>query len=337
MDIFEAIKNNDIIAIDDLLEKGVDINDDEKTRWGKFTGILNTPLMHAIDLGNINIVKHLIDKGADINQHLDKDGPCQSSLRSAIRKDNIDIATLLINNGFNLNDTDIFDLFIETHNAKIFDILFTECNKLSIEIDLNRLLFFKNHYNAPDMIKKLVACGADINTIEHKRTVLINAIEKNNIELLLTVIDLGADINLVVNNLTPLMTSVKLSNKQATEILINAGVYVDFRSAEGESALSIASEYENIIQLVLLKPELMSHADEDGITMLMTACQDKDEETILFLYEKGANFHFKNNEGKSALDILKRKKQLPDRLKSILEKLSLTSIVDDVEYNSLGL
>lgn len=59
-----------------------------------------TPLMLAVKNNNIEVVKLLISKGADVNA-IDEFG--RSALFFAVSKDNIAIAKILINNGADVN------------------------------------------------------------------------------------------------------------------------------------------------------------------------------------------------------------------------------------------
>jgi|GEM_PF-5183338 len=60
-DLFGVVKNGFCMAIPILAEKGVDINQREKRRWG------NTPLISAIKKRNLAMVEQLIRFGANIN------------------------------------------------------------------------------------------------------------------------------------------------------------------------------------------------------------------------------------------------------------------------------
>ena len=60
----------------------------------------NTPLMLAVNNNNIEVVKLLISKGADVNAIDEFD---RSALFFAVSNDNIGIAKVLINNGADVN------------------------------------------------------------------------------------------------------------------------------------------------------------------------------------------------------------------------------------------
>ncbi|XP_031631526.1 serine protease persephone-like isoform X2 [Contarinia nasturtii] len=83
-------------AIKDKLEHGANINAvDEETK--------RTPLHQAINGGNIEAIKYLIDNGADVYA---EDNLLQSMLHIAAQKGNIDVIRYLIDNGANVTAED---------------------------------------------------------------------------------------------------------------------------------------------------------------------------------------------------------------------------------------
>lgn len=87
------IKNNIIKIINILCENGVDINSESL----KFSNLGVTPLKSAIVLNDLELVKSLIDIGADVNKE-DKLDP-YSPLMRAFEHSNLDIIKEIINSG----------------------------------------------------------------------------------------------------------------------------------------------------------------------------------------------------------------------------------------------
>ena len=86
----EAVEKGSIGAITKLLDKGVDINEqDEDYRW--------TALMHASFYGDIKIVRLLIDRGADVNKQVPEYG--FTALMKAAEEGNNEVVKLLIEKG----------------------------------------------------------------------------------------------------------------------------------------------------------------------------------------------------------------------------------------------
>ncbi len=91
----EAVKNDDNVKVQSLLDKGVSPN--LKTDDGK------TILMLAAYLGHSDVAESLIKKGADVNAK-DKDG--KTPLMYAAEKGNIEMAKLLLEKGADINAVD---------------------------------------------------------------------------------------------------------------------------------------------------------------------------------------------------------------------------------------
>lgn len=109
-----AIKKQKPAIVDQLLRFGADPN--------QLTG-RKTPLVHAIQVNNLPIIKRLIEAGADVN-HLDPDG--FSPIFYTLRSTNLPIAKMLIEAGAQLlvpdkngkKFIDRVDIYAETDYAK---------------------------------------------------------------------------------------------------------------------------------------------------------------------------------------------------------------------------
>jgi len=96
--LFEAISNGDINSIKLLVEKGVDVNCVDDC-FGA------TPLMMACtDGNNVEIVKYLVQNGADVNKRCYGDTP----LETAFQAGEWGIVVELTNIGANLEDIDYY-------------------------------------------------------------------------------------------------------------------------------------------------------------------------------------------------------------------------------------
>lgn len=128
-EIENLIISNDLKSINDLVEKGLDINITFKRKA--------TLLHFAADYGKYDIVKYLIEKGADLNvQDKDKNTP----LVLAIYGKYISVAELLIHHKADLN-------IVGLHG----------------ETPLRRTIGIGGYGRQFDLLKLLVENGADIN------------------------------------------------------------------------------------------------------------------------------------------------------------------------------
>ena len=155
---FNAIKNNDIEKIKNIVESEVPIVD---------TKCINEALKVALEKENWEIVKYLIEHGADVNTKIEtKDGynrNRKTALMIASKKENLELVKYLIEHGAsNINEALI--------NASMSGNL--------------------------EIVKYLVEEGADVNTeienIYYGKTALMIASKKENWEIVKYLIEKGA-------------------------------------------------------------------------------------------------------------------------------------------------
>jgi len=176
-----------------LIKQGADINK---------VGHSGSPIMKAIEIGNINIINYLINSGVDVN-HYDIEYEC-SPLSWAIKMKNEIVIKCLIKCGANVNRPYIdgitplmyaIDMFVKTSDEDyedIYDYGFSYINIRKKEYERKEL------QKKEDIVKYLIECGADVNDIDlNGGTALIHAIntEDSNIKIVKYLIDHKADIN----------------------------------------------------------------------------------------------------------------------------------------------
>ena len=90
--LITAVKKGDVQAVADLIEKNP-----------KYSGTkyLNHAIFEAVDVGNVNIVKLLLEKGADVNLQVGDDDA--TLLYIATEKGRKNIVQLLLENGANVD------------------------------------------------------------------------------------------------------------------------------------------------------------------------------------------------------------------------------------------
>lgn len=91
-------------------------------------------------------------------------------------------------------------------------------------------------------------------------------------------------------------------------------------------------ENHNLPLMNILRPNFASHQDINGATLLIKACQDKNEKIVFHSLETApkeyANFFYEDKNGESAYKVLKRKRSLPKGLQALKEKLILDQPMD---------
>lgn len=213
-------------------------------------------------------------------------------------------------------------------------------------------------------VKKLLSKTTNINTINKDNSSVLMDVTMNNDDVILSLlIKRGANLNIRhYNGETALMAAAFMGYGKIVELLINNGADLNIKNDAGESAifsavnnreqdivnillkagadiditnyakrtvLDVALQNDDFISIVMLDKNSLNKQDKKGNSLLMRACQLKEEKSVMFLFNSGADYNLKNNDGYSALDILEKHWNLPDVLQSLKEKLILDQLLED--------
>lgn len=160
-----------------------------------------------------------------------------------------------------------------------------------------------------DCIKLLIEKGADVNTGDKNGTTpLYYAVLKKSkeeskviIELLL---DKRADIN-KKNNIghNPLLDTLSKQNYEMAEFLITKGADVNVVSGYGDSTIMLTGENINLIKLLIDKGANINIVNNSKDAAIHYATRAWSLKILNLLLEKGADVSLKNQDGETALKI----------------------------------
>lgn len=269
----------------------------------------NQEFFLACKYGNDTLVEQLINDGIDINLQ-NKYG--QTALLLALEEEQLSLAEMLINKGANVN--------IATNDGITALMLAAYCGKLEI-------------------ITNLINKGADVDVIDkHRDSSLSWAALGGSQSTIKYLIKKSAHIDGVdENGETILLREARFCHTYIVDIFIENGADTNAKDQYGFTVLDRSLGDKSYISSKLLTPNYLNAQDENGKTSLMRACEGKNEDNIIFLYEKGADFNIKSNNGDTALDILINHDELSDTLKAFTEKLLLQYSIDADQTGSPGL
>ena len=97
-----------------------------------------------------------------------------------------------------------------------------------------------------DTVKLLVERGADVNKVPHygcmrEATMLINAAERGNAQVVATLVEAGARVNVETSTgWTALMVAASRGHVDCVRALVTSGADLDVRNAQGQTALALA-------------------------------------------------------------------------------------------------
>ena len=270
-------KYDSILAVDDYLDydNGAREPDELKT----------TPLILAVQNGNLECVKILLKYKAEIEERGDYIGgyyPCCTPLFVAAANGDVDILSFLVKSGADVNarsgdvDEQLTPLMIACKNGK-----------------LNAVLY-------------LIDEGAEVNLEDFSGYTVLHyaATFSNNNFALSCLIASGANVNaLTNNNRTPLMLACESGN--LVNCLLQKGANVDFQDNDGQAALyhAIGSEcncFENLSSLIRYGADVNT-SDALKCTPLMMASLICDVKEVTLLIEHGAKVDLQDEDGDTAL------------------------------------
>lgn len=267
-----------------LLRKGADIN--HKTPAG------NTPLFEAVQSGDMNRVRFLIEKHPEIDQ---KAGPLgQTALHQAITMNNKEIIELLMEECPDLSakqdheNKSTLQLAVEAQNLELVQEL--------MKSDISPDEFCDSQYGSPlfhavaqnnkEMIKTLIDYGAtvDIRRPSDGRTPLWLAAGVNHIDAALALLERGANVCDTTDDInqhaTPVWRAAECGHAQMIQLLVehDADIHQPFGGALDYSALHIAAHNghtEAIKMLISLgaNPNSMDREDNTPLVALLKGTQ----------------------------------------------------------------
>lgn len=223
----EAVKNENLADVKDLINKGADINDVSRNR--------NTALILAIENENIEIVKYLVENGADINNE-DHKSPLFFATRNKCRniegylREQMDINVQLRQAGVTGNLSELKILIQK--GADIYAKGYAEYTVLELAALYGNL----------NIVKYLVENGVDINAKDTDAGVLIAAVCDGSMDLVKYLIDNGAEINAITSKhgWTALMQAADSGHLDIAKYLVENGADINIKNINDDLAWMVA-------------------------------------------------------------------------------------------------
>jgi ankyrin repeat protein len=133
---------------------------------------------------------------------------------------------------------------------------------------------------------------------------LITAIQKNNIDLIRTLIN-NDNVNLHKNGTTPLHHASSIGNTEVVKLLIEKGADINVKNNFGSTPLHYASNEGNteVVKLLIDNGADINVKDRADTTPLHKASFKGHTEVVNLLIENGADIHVKDNSGDTPLKV----------------------------------
>jgi len=211
-----------------------------------------TPLCHAVTSGKMELIKLLVEAGADVNTG--KWPPlCQ-----AVDENNMEIVQMLVEAGADVNAG--------------------KWPPLCQAVDENNMA----------IAEYLIAHGANVNAPEGWTALKEAPYIDNNVEMVELLITKGADVN--AGPYTPLHAAVKKDRSDIVELLIAKGANVNAKDKSGMTPLgyTLAQNRKDNAELLLASGADFASKDENGLEVLHYAAVNGFQEIAKLCLAKGA-------------------------------------------------
>jgi ankyrin repeat protein/beta-lactamase regulating signal transducer with metallopeptidase domain len=239
-------------------------------------GKVSKSLVEAAMDGDLNEVIRLIANGTNVNAISESYADVKyTPLMAAANRGHADVVKVLLENGAEVNATD-FQGWTALYYA--FWIFPDEDNE-------------ENHRERAELVKALIASGADVNKQCQGISPLINAISTGTPRLgsIEALLDAGANIHFKDNRgLTPLYWAAFTGNKDVLDLILERGDYSD------TIHLSACREDLTRVQTFLEEGMDVNTKDEFGCTPLHWAVLGESSDVAKLLISKGADVNAKD-------------------------------------------
>lgn len=163
-----------------------------------------------------------------------------------------------------------------------------------------------------------------------KDTALLTFVRRGDIADVKTSIGAGANVNYVTRQgYTPLYESVGTGNQQIVKILLDARAVIDVPGDEYNGPPLVWAAAKGDVKTMKLLLEKggninIKHEKDTSDTALHKASENKKNDAILFLIDKGADLKVTNKYGQTAMDVMAKKYIEPHDKDIVRWKKSLT-------------
>ncbi|XP_034251058.1 ankyrin repeat domain-containing protein 17 isoform X2 [Thrips palmi] len=230
-----------------------------------------TPLMEAASAGHVDIVKLLINHGADVNA---QSSSGNTPLMYGCAGGYSEVVKVMLEAGANVED----------HNENGHTPLMEAASAGKVAV-----------------AKVLLDHGAGINTHsnEFKESALTLACYKGHLDMVRFLLEEGADQEHKTDEMhTALMEASMDGHVEVAKLLLDSGAQVNMPTDSFESPLTLAAcgGHVDLAMLLIERGANIEEVNDEGYTPLMEAAREGHEEMVALLLSQGANINAQTEE-----------------------------------------
>ncbi len=315
--LFEAILNNNLKAVEQLIVEGVNLEDINENG--------HSALFIAVQHGNVEIVELLLEKGADIHQEPEGKTILMKAIGSRNAKEMIE---LLLKKGAPINTRTVLNesalsFAVQYGDVEIVELLLEKGADIHQSLEgITILMKAIGSRNAKEMIEFLLKKGADINAKgPFGESVLSAAVQYGDTKIVKLLLERGAEIN----HVEVLRGAAQYGHTEIMKLLLEKGANVNAVNLLGLTPLMLAAQYGHteIVKLLLENGVNVKAPKFSEQTALMLAAQYRHTEIVKLLLENGANVCENNSRGQTALDLV-----FSPEIRELLEKAKVLTLIE---------
>ncbi|XP_046565551.1 putative ankyrin repeat protein RF_0381, partial [Haliotis rubra] len=278
------------LAVKNVLDKGVDVNEDQGSRR-------EHPLYIAIEKGHVEVVKLLVNRGCYVDN--------QKGLRCAVVSLNVDMVLFFLNRRVKVDGT-VVCIACEAGELNIVEMLFEKGATVNMVSYGEDTPLHSACEGNPTVVAYLLKKGASVNQASNRTgdTPLHKAAGCGSTKCADVLLKAGADVN--VQNITGDTALHKAAGGESTEcvdVLLKAGADVNVQNNTGDTALHKAAggESTECVDVLLKAGADVNVQNNTGDTPLHEAAGEGSTESVDVLLKAGADVNVQNNTGDTPL------------------------------------
>ena len=299
-----AAQRGNLDAVKKLVDAGADVNMRETERHNRG----RTPLHYAAGGKYYNskgahlaVARFLIAHGADVNA---KGDTGYTPLHVAAGLGQEDMVKLLLDNGADINAMDVrgtpLQAAVLQGHEEVVALLIERKAKLTGAITvLGQAGAYKPQHTT--IVRRLLDAGADPNEKDKYGHSPLDAVITRSNDAAYLLVARGADVGRADSKQEPrAFTLVKKANVRALQVVFDRGFDPATRGLKGESLLHVAGSRE-VVDMMLAKGLRLNARDKDGDEPLHYAARAGNVDLAEYLIAKGAPVDAADDQGKTPL------------------------------------